>query len=93
MVANLTHASVHGTAFATLTLANNLLGLAPGPFITGKVSDHIGLDNAFQLVPLISVAAAVVFFYGKRHYHKDVARLEGDARLVTTGPQGSEVRA
>lgn len=31
MVANLTHASVHGTAFATLTLANNLLGLAPGP--------------------------------------------------------------
>ncbi|MNC27158.1 hypothetical protein D3C75_753210 [compost metagenome] len=57
------------------------------------MSDHIGLDNAFQLVPLISVAAAVVFFYGKRHYHKDVARLEGDARLVTAGPQGSEVRA
>lgn len=77
MVANLTHHSVHGTAFATLTLANNLLGLAPGPFITGKVSDHIGLDHAFQLVPLISIAAAAVFFYGKRHYHKDVARLEG----------------
>ncbi|MNO97911.1 hypothetical protein D3C76_896360 [compost metagenome] len=94
MVANLTHASVHGTAFATLTLANNLLGLAPGPFITGKVSDHIGLDNAFQLVPLISIAAAAVFFYGKRHYHKDVARLEGDAgRRVITGPQGTEVRA
>ncbi|MDM5059442.1 MULTISPECIES: MFS transporter [Aeromonas] len=94
MVANLTHASVHGTAFATLTLANNLLGLAPGPFITGKVSDHIGLDNAFQLVPLISVAAAAVFFYGKRHYHKDVARLDGDAgRQIITGPQGSEVRA
>ncbi|MGY3945317.1 MFS transporter [Aeromonas tecta] len=78
MVANLTHASVHGTAFATLTLANNLLGLAPGPFITGKVSDHIGLDHAFQLVPLISLFAAAVFFYGKRHYHKDVARLEGE---------------
>lgn len=78
MVANLTSASVHGTAFATLTLANNLLGLAPGPFVTGRVSDLIGLDNAFRLVPLISIVVAAVFFYAKRHYHKDIARLESD---------------
>lgn len=77
MVANLTHYSVHGTAFATLTLANNLLGLATGPLLTGKVSDLIGLDNAFQLVPLVSIAAAAVFFYGKRHYLNDMARLKG----------------
>ncbi len=75
MVANLTHASVHGTAFATLTLANNLLGLASGPLITGKVSDLIGLDHAFQLVPLISLGAAAVFCYAKRHYHNDMASL------------------
>ncbi|GGO84259.1 MFS transporter [Marinobacterium nitratireducens] len=74
MVANLTHYSVHGTAFATLTLVNNLLGLAPGPFITGKVSDLIGLQAAFQLVPLVSIAAAAVFFYAKRSYLKDIAR-------------------
>ena len=77
MVANLTHHRVHGTAFATLTLANNMLGLAAGPLITGKVSDHIGLDKAFQLVPLISIAAAVVFFYIKSHYHDDMAKLNG----------------
>ena len=77
MVANLTHYKVHGTAFATLTLANNLLGLAPGPFITGRVSDIIGLDKAFQLVPLISIAAAAVFFYAKRYYIQDMARLNG----------------
>lgn len=77
MVANLTHHKVHGTAFATLTLANNLLGLAPGPFITGKVSDVIGLQAAFQLVPLISIAAAAVFFYAKRHYHNDMEKLQG----------------
>ncbi|WP_369959770.1 MFS transporter [Pseudomonas benzenivorans] len=79
MVANLTHYSVHGTAFATLTLANNMLGLATGPLLTGKVSDLIGLDNAFQLVPLVSIAAAAVFLYGKRHYHKDMARLKGES--------------
>jgi MFS family permease len=76
MVANLTHYSVHGTAFATLTLSNNLLGLATGPLITGRVSDVIGLHAAFQLVPLISIGAAAVFFIAKRHYHSDMARLE-----------------
>lgn len=76
MVANLTHHTVHGTAFATLTLCNNLLGLATGPLITGKVSDLIGLQSAFQLVPLMSIGAAVVFFYAKRHYHRDMARLQ-----------------
>lgn len=75
MVANLTHYSIHGTAFATLTLANNLLGLAPGPYFTGVLADHFGLDRAFQLIPLISIAAALVFCYGKRHYHRDIQKL------------------
>ncbi|MCY1277798.1 D-galactonate transporter [compost metagenome] len=78
MVGNLTHYSVHGTALATLTLANNLLGLATGPLITGKVSDHIGLAAALQLVPLISIAAAAVLIYARRHYHNDMARLQGE---------------
>ncbi|MNV54584.1 putative glucarate transporter [compost metagenome] len=76
MVANLTHNSVHGSAFATLTLANNFLGLALGPLVVGKISDVIGLHSAFQLMPLVSIAAAAVFFYAKRHYHKDIARFE-----------------
>ncbi|KPG92029.1 multidrug DMT transporter permease [Pseudomonas sp. RIT-PI-q] len=84
MVANLTHYSVHGTAFATLTLANNMLGLAPGPFLTGKVSDLIGLQAAFQWVPLVSIAAAAVFFYAKCHYHADIARLKGQS-IVDSG--------
>lgn len=75
MVANLTHAAVHGTAFATLTLANNLLGLATGPLITGRVSDLIGLQAALQWVPLTSIAAAAVFWVAKRHYHRDMDRL------------------
>lgn len=78
MVANLTHHKVHGTAFATLTLANNLLGLATGPLLTGKVSDLIGLDNAFQLVPLVSIAAAAVFLLAGRSYLADMARLKGE---------------
>ena len=52
MVANLTHFAIHGTAFATLTLANNLLGLAPGPFVTGALADRLGLQGALQVDPV-----------------------------------------
>lgn len=93
MVANLTHYKVHGTAFATLTLANNLLGLAPGPFLTGRVSDIIGLDAAFQLVPLISIASAAVFFYAKQHYHNDMARLHGAGVRETATDALAEVQS
>lgn len=75
-IANLTHYKVHGTAFAALTLVNNILGLAPGPFVTGRVSDLVGLHGAFQLVPLMSIAATAVFFYVRRHYLEDIVRAQ-----------------
>lgn len=75
-VANLTRPAIHATAFATLTLANNLLGLAPGPFVTGLLADHIGLQGALQLVPLASVLAAAAFLAGRRYYAADLLRLE-----------------
>ncbi|MEK1905795.1 MAG: MFS transporter, partial [Pseudomonas sp.] len=92
MVANLTHYSVHGTAFATLTLANNLLGLAPGPFITGRLSDLLGLQTAFQLVPLVSIAAAAVFFYARCYYLQDIARLRGEPGREEAGATVLEVQ-
>ncbi len=75
MVANLTPLAIHGTAFATLTLANNLLGLAPGPIITGRLADSLGLDMAFGLIPLVSLLAAGVFALARRTYLADLARL------------------
>jgi len=75
MVANLTKAAIHATAFATLTLANNLLGLAPGPIVTGMLADHVGLLEALRLVPLAGFGAAVLFFLGKRTYAADLKRL------------------
>jgi MFS family permease len=75
MVANLTPLPIHGTAFAMLTLVNNLLGLAAGPLVTGMLADAMGLSQAFQLVPLVGLAAAAVFHFAKRHYLADVQRL------------------
>ncbi|MCY1178961.1 D-galactonate transporter [compost metagenome] len=75
VIANLTHPAVLGTAFAILALANNLLGQGPGPYVTGLLADAFGLDRAFQVIPLVSIAAALVFCYGKRHYQRDVQKL------------------
>lgn len=75
MVANLTHPAIHATAFATWSLANNLIGMAPGPFLTGALADRIGLLGAMQWMPLIGLAAAAVFALGRRHYANDLARI------------------
>ena len=72
MVANLTPLAIHGSAFATLTLANNLLGLAPGPIIAGRLADSLGLLGAFRLLPLFCVGAACVFALSRRTYLADL---------------------
>jgi MFS family permease len=75
MVANLTPPSIHASAFATLTLANNLLGLAPAAVLTGIMADRIGLLGALQLVPFAPLIAAIAFFIGRRNYGRDVDRV------------------
>lgn len=84
MVANLTDAAVHGAAFAALTLANNLLGLAPGPIATGALADRLGLDVAFQVIPLISIAAALVFWIARRNYLSDLSGRAENAALSSS---------
>ena len=76
MVAGLTPAAIHGTAFATLTLANNFLGLAPGPIVTGWLADKVGLLEALRWLPLASIAAALVFLSARRSSRAEVAFAE-----------------
>ncbi|KRE86250.1 multidrug DMT transporter permease [Rhodanobacter sp. Soil772] len=61
MVTQLSHVSFHATALAVLTLVNNILGLAPGPFVTGVIADHIGLRNALLIMPVMGLMA--IFLY------------------------------
>jgi MFS family permease len=72
MVARLTPAALHGTAFAVLTLANNAFGLAPGPIVTGWIADRIGLLGALELLPFASMWAAVIFIVGTREQRPEL---------------------
>jgi MFS family permease len=75
MVANLTHRSVHSTAFATFTLAQNLIGMAPAPFVVGVLADRFGLETAMQVMPFASLLSALVFVYASRHYRMDIQKV------------------
>jgi len=72
MVANLTPTAIHGSAFATLTLANNVFGLAPGPVLTGRLADSFGLLGAFRLLPFTCIAAALAFAFMRKSYLSEV---------------------
>ncbi|SDE61694.1 MFS transporter [Rhodococcus tukisamuensis] len=75
MVANLTHTSIRASAMGTLTVANNLLGLALGPFVVGILADHLGLLDAMRLAPLVYIAAAAALVLGRRSYPAGMRRL------------------
>jgi MFS family permease len=75
MVANLTSPSIQATAFGTLTFANNLLGLAAGPVVTGILADHLGLAGAMRLAPLASVPAIIALALGWRFYPGSIRRV------------------
>lgn len=85
MVANLTPAAIAATAFATLTLAQSLLGLAPGPAVTGMLADRLGLLGALRLVPLVAIAATTAFLIGRRRYARDLRRLTAPAATAVPG--------
>lgn len=79
MVANLTPASLRATAFGTLTLVNNLLGLGAGPFITGLLADRLGLVNAMKIAPLVSAIAIGALLVGRRTYSRSLHKVGDQA--------------
>jgi MFS family permease len=83
MVANLTRESIRSTAFGTLTLANNLLGLAAGPLVTGILADRFGLVGAMKIVPIVAVGALIALLIGRKFYPASLAEVSASKAQVT----------
>ncbi|MFM0097762.1 MFS transporter [Paraburkholderia nemoris] len=66
IIAGATPPAIHGSAFATLTLFNNILGLAAGPFFTGVIADAVGLQGALRWLPLAAVLPFTVYLIGRQ---------------------------
>jgi hypothetical protein len=52
-----------------------LLGLAPGPILTGRLADLAGLDHALQWLPLPCLLSALAFAAMRRSYRADLGRM------------------
>jgi MFS family permease len=83
MVANLTRESIRSTAFGTLTLANNVLGLAAGPLVTGILADKFGLVGAMKIVPVVAVGALIALLIGRKFYLASLAKVSTPKAQVT----------
>lgn len=73
MVANTTPSDIHSTSMAVLALAYNLLGLAPGPMITGWLSDNYGLLDALKFMPVPCLLSAAAMACASRYYAAEMA--------------------
>ncbi|MDM0113687.1 MFS transporter [Variovorax sp. J22R133] len=73
IVMDVTHPAVRATVTATAVLGASLLGLAPGPFLVGLVSDMVDLKTALTLAPVVTFVAAALFLAASRTYERDVA--------------------
>ena len=80
VVANDTDPALHATVLATLTLANNLIGLAPGPVVTGAIADHSSLAFALKVVPVFAFAACATFLIAR-----NMRGRAADARALSHG--------
>ena len=66
-----TDARIRATALGFVVVCNQLLGIAPGPFVTGLVADHVGLKQALGLAPLVSLLAFACLLLAHRHCERD----------------------
>jgi MFS family permease len=81
MVANLTPASIRATALGTLSLANNVLGLAAGPLVIGAIADKVGLVDAMKVAPLVSILVIIALLIGRRAYPSSLRRVDAAASV------------
>jgi len=72
MIANSTPREIHSTAMAVLALSYNLVGLAPGPYITGLLADRFDLLTALKILPLPCLLSALAMIAAKRDYAAEV---------------------
>ncbi|MDT7574648.1 MAG: transporter, Spinster family, sphingosine-phosphate transporter [Pseudonocardiales bacterium] len=68
VVADVVHPDLRATAIACASVAQNLLGLAVGPVLTGVIADHYGLPAALTVIPTACGGAALAFWYGSHRY-------------------------
>ncbi len=75
IVIDVVHPGVRSTGSSVLSLFQNLFGLAAGPFISGVLSDALGLQMAMAIMPVFGLLAAMAFIKASASYEKDMRQV------------------
>jgi MFS family permease len=65
---------IRSTSVAFALLGLNLLGVGPGPWITGIIGDHASLTRGLLVSTVVACCSIVPFALAARTYERDVAR-------------------
>lgn len=77
------HPAVRSTGASVLSLFQNLLGLAAGPFIAGWLSDAWSLETALTVMPAFGLLAGGLFMITSRCYEADLKRVNTEPVNLT----------
>jgi MFS family permease len=89
-VIDVVHPGLRSTSASVLTLFQNLFGLAVGPFISGALSDALGLQTALTLIPAFGLLAAAAMWRASRSYEADVSGAkETPQAMPATAPRAA----
>jgi MFS transporter, Spinster family, sphingosine-1-phosphate transporter len=87
VVVDVVHPALRATAISTMTVVQNLVGLAVGPVLAGWLSDLYGLTAALAVMPLLCLTSAATFWYGSRFYTRDRDAVPLGPSALGTRPQ------
>lgn len=79
IVIDVVHPGVRSTGSSVLSLFQNLFGLAAGPFISGVLSDALGLQMAMAIMPAFGLLAALAFIRASTSYETDMRQVNHQA--------------
>ena len=85
VVIDVVHPAIRSTGASVLSLAQNLLGLAAGPFIAGWLSDAWSLETALTVMPAFGLLSAGLFAITSYCYEADLKRV--DTEPVDVSPE------
>jgi nitrate/nitrite transporter NarK len=71
-----THPGVRAMTYGVGLVFQHLLGSAPGPLVSGMISDKFGLTAAMIFASAVGLVSAVVLFIGSFYYRKDRENVE-----------------
>jgi len=76
MTQDVVHPGLRSISYALCMIFQTLLGSSTAPIAIGAISDSYGIMTAMNVLPIILVIAAVLFFLASIYYVRDLEKVE-----------------